>query len=63
MIYRRLINTYVWHFSPLCSAWPKELYEERQERPAYDPMGLCSECTALLLKMGRCQQKLPNKKA
>jgi hypothetical protein len=62
MIYRRLINTTVWHFSPRCSAWPGESYEERQERPAYDPRDLCGECTALLLRMGRCREKLPDKK-
>jgi hypothetical protein len=61
MVYRRLVNTYVWHFSPLCSQWPRETYEETQERSATDPLDLCSECTALLLKMGRGGAKEPDK--
>ena len=60
MIYRRIINTYVWHFSRLCSRWPTELYEERRERPANDPLDLCSECTALILTMGRCREMPPD---
>lgn len=62
MVYRRHINTYVWHFSPDCSMWPTEEFEERQERPAHDPLDLCSECTVKLLKEGRSRPRRPNGK-
>jgi hypothetical protein len=60
MIYRRKLNTYVWHFSTKCSMWPTESFEERPERPAKDPLDLCGECTAILIKDGRDTSKQPN---
>jgi hypothetical protein len=60
MIYRRRINTYVWHFSPECPMWPEESFEERTERPANDPLDLCSECSALLIRDGRDTLKRPD---
>ena len=62
MIYRRRINTYVWHFSPECSLWPKEFFEERSERPANDPLDICSECSAILMRDGRYRFKQPDGK-
>jgi hypothetical protein len=53
VIYRRHINTYVWHFVPECATWPGEAYEERKERPVNDPLDLCSECMARLLRGGK----------
>ena len=47
LIYRKAINSQVWHFSAECSTWPTSNYIESESSQQPEDGQLCSECAAL----------------
>lgn len=59
MLYRRRMNTYVWHFCKSCPDWPGDGYQETADPSRWGD--ICSECQALLLR-GDCPRSYVNLK-